>query len=245
VEYATEGAAARTPVVSGPDRLAVPSDLVARTQPVNLAASQRFEVSDTFRPLLPDGLPRGTTVSVVTEHRGAEVVEGSPPGWGTTSLALGLVARASQDGAWLGVLGSPQLGLVAAHESGVCLERLVLVEEARGESLRQDVATIAAAMVDGFDLVLLGRAAWRRLGRRDSRRLVSRVRERSGALVCIGGDLPGEPARTRLSLIRSEWSGLEEGAGHLRSRRVAVERAGRGAASHPRQAELWLPGPPP
>lgn len=218
----------------------MPSDLVARTQPVNLAVSQRFEVSDTFRPLLPNGLPQGTTVSVVTEPRGSRITGGSPPSWGTTSLALGLMARASQDGAWLGVLGAPQLGLVAAHESGVCLERLVLVDHAHA-----DVVAVAAALVDGFDLVLLGQAAWRRLGRRDSRRLVSRVRERSGALVCLGGDLPGEPAQTRLSLTRSEWSGLERGAGYLRSRRVTIERAGRGAASRPQRTELWLPGLPP
>lgn len=153
---------------------------------------------------------------------------------------MALVAQASQTGVWTGVLGVPRLGLVAADELGVCLERLVLVDVGSGS----DVAAVAAAMVDGFDIVVLGAQGLSRIGMRDSRRLLSRLRERSGALVCIGGDLPGEPARTRLRIANSEWSGLEEesGLGRLQARRMRVTSIGRGAASRLRQADLRLPG---
>ena len=70
------------------------------------------------RPLLPGGgLRRGATVSV-TAAAGVG---------GATSLALALVAEASRAGSWVAAVGLPSLGLVAADELGVALERLVLV----------------------------------------------------------------------------------------------------------------------
>jgi hypothetical protein len=76
----------------------------------------------------------------------------------------------------------------------------------------------------------------------DARRLVARVRERGAVLVTVGGDLPGQPGNVQLTVTAARWEGLgEKGSGYLRRRRVSVVASGRGEASRPRRAELWLP----
>src|SRR3954453_17319482 len=65
-------------------------------------------------PLLPDGaLRRGTTVAV--------------EGAAARTLGLALAAGPSAAGWWGGVVRLPSLGLAAAAEVGVALERLLLV----------------------------------------------------------------------------------------------------------------------
>ena len=99
---------------------------------------------------------------------------------------------------------------------------------------------VVAALVDGFDVVLVAAHPPRPA---DARRLVARVRERGAVLVAVGGDLPGQRSPLRLTVTSSRWEGLGEGWGHLQGRRVAVEAGGRGEAARGRRAELWLPGP--
>lgn len=65
-----------------------------------------------LRPLLPGGaLRRGSSVAVQ----------------GSLQLALALLCGASASGAWCGVIGVPNLGIEAAAQLGLSLERLVLV----------------------------------------------------------------------------------------------------------------------
>ncbi len=96
-----------------------------------------------------------------------------------------------------------------------------------------------AALVDGFDLLLLhaGRGGVRSV---DARKLVARARERGTVLVQLG---PGWEAEADLSLriVEARWEGLDDGYGHLLARRVTLEVTGRGAAARPRRSELWLP----
>ena len=211
-------------------------DLAGRIRPTDLARDRSVAVLPPFDALLPaSGLRRGTTVAV-----------GARPGvTGATSLSLALAAGASQAGSWVAAVGLGSLGLAAAAELGVALERLVLVADPGRE--RAGWATVVAALVDGFDIVLVapgGRGSGGgRLRAGDARRLVARVREREAVLVAVGGDLPGERSPLRLTVTSSTWEGLGEGWGHLQGRRVAVEAEGRGEAARGRQAELWLPGP--
>lgn len=152
---------------------------------------------------------------------------------GATSLALALLAGAAAAGAWCGVVGVPSVGLVAAAEHGVDLDRLVLVGHP-GDAW----ATVAATLVEALDVVLV-----RPSGRghtSDVRRLGARVREREAVVVALGD---WEGADVRLAVTRSRWEGLGAGHGHLRARRVEVQATGRGAAARPRSAVLWLPGP--
>jgi hypothetical protein len=208
--------------------------LAEQVRPVSLAGDQRLSVLDAFESLIPGaGLRQGTTVAV-----------GAQPGVaGVTSLALALVAGASQNGSWVAAVGLGSLGLVAADELGVALDRLVLVADPGGDGGHGRIGwpSVVSALVDGFDVVLVGAEACARLRAADARRLVARVRERGTVLVGVGADLPGERSPLRLTVVTAAWQGLGEGWGHLQGRRVTVEAAGRGGAARTRRAELWLP----
>ncbi|MET1050872.1 MAG: hypothetical protein ABWZ55_14710 [Acidimicrobiales bacterium] len=201
-------------------------ELAERMRPVTLAREQRLPVLPPFERLLGVGLRRGATVAV-----GASAGVG-----GTTSLALALVAQASVTGSWVAAVGLSSLGLAAADELGVALEQLVLVAAPE----RDAWAGVSAALVDGFDLLLLD--AGRGVRPADARRLAARARERGTVLVPLGPGWP-EGADLTLQITRSRWEGLDDGHGHLRARKVRVVRSGRGEAAQPRRADLWLPGP--
>ena len=148
---------------------------------VDLARDRRLPVLPALEALLPGaGLRRGTTVAV-----------GAAPGVaGATSLALALAAGASQAGSWVAAVGLGSLGLVAAAELGVALERLVMVAEPGRD--REGWASVMGALVDGFDIVLV--AALGRLRPADARRLVARVRERGRSWWRWAGTCPASAA---------------------------------------------------
>jgi hypothetical protein len=208
----------------------VESGLVERVRPTTLARDQLLPVLPALEPLLPGaGLRRGSTLSV--------------DGPAATSLALAAAAAASQDGSWVAAVGFPSLGLLAAAELGVALERFVLVASPDTEP-GPDNETAAwsaavAALVDAFEVVLV--QATHRIGGRDGRRLAARTRERDAVLVQVGSAPWPEGADVTLTVTDSTWEGLGEGFGHLRARRVTVTGGGRRDAARPRQAELWLP----
>jgi hypothetical protein len=158
---------------------------------------------------------------------------GSSPG--SMSLALALLSGPSAGGSWCAVVGAPDLGLVAAAQFGIDLERLAVVP-APGARW----AVVTAALLEGFDVVLLrpdGQAA-----QSDARKLEARARER-GAVLAVLGDWPGS-ADIHLRVTSGRWRGLGEGFGYLAGRQLEVVTGGRGAASRPRRARLWLRGTP-
>jgi hypothetical protein len=173
-------------------------------------------VLSALAPLLPGGgLRRGSTVAVA----------------GSASLLLALLAGASRAGGWTAVVGVPTLGMVAAAEAGVVLERLALVPRPG-----TDLAGVLAALTDGMDLVALGRPDQLRAA--EVRRLVARARQRGTVLVGFGG---WSGADLRLSVQAPAWQGLGPGRGRLRARRVTVRLDGRGSAARPRYHDIWLP----
>jgi hypothetical protein len=154
---------------------------------------------------------------------------------GSTSLLLALLAGPSRRGAWCGVVGLPGLGLVAAAEAGIELERLALVPDPG-----RDWAAVAAALLDAMEVVVV--APQGRVLDGDVRRLAARARQRGAVLLPYGAmSWPG--AELRLSLASGAWEGLGDGSGHLRSRRVLVRGEGRGSAARTRELALWLPAP--
>ena len=193
---------------------------MARTSPVSPAGSRVLPVAPPLEPLLPGGLRRGSIVAVE----------------GATSLALAVLAGPSAAGSWCAAVGLPSLGLVAAAELGMALERLALVAS---PGTGDGWATVVAALVDAMDVVLVRPPTHLRPG--DARRLVARARERGAVLVAAGRW--GERADVRLRVTARVWEGLGEGHGRLRARRVDVVAEGRGAAARPRLRSLWLPGP--
>ena len=185
-----------------------------RTRPVALAGDHVLPVVPLLQPLLPVGLRRGTTVSVT----------------GSTSLALAVLAGPSAAGSWCGAIGLPSLGLVAAAEAGVALDRLALVADPGDQW-----ATVVGALLDALDVVLV--RSPRRVRVADARRLAARARERGTVLVALGG---WDGADVRLHVDAVEWRGLGDGAGHLREQQLHVVASGRRAAGRERKAIVEL-----
>lgn len=181
--------------------------------------SRMLPVVAPLARLLPGGgLRRGSVVAL-------------PHGRGATSLFLALVAEASAQGAWVGVIGRPELGLVATAEAGVRLERLALVPRPG-----RDLMAVTVALLDGMDVVAVagGRSP---VAAADRQRLAARARQRGAVLVSLG---PWPGADVELSCTAAQWQGLGSGSGRLRARRVRVELRGRGLGPG-RSARLLLP----
>jgi hypothetical protein len=202
---------------------AVPTVLTedAPTRRTSLLTSERppLPVPPPLADLLPDGLRRGATTTVL----------------GSTSLALGVLAHACASGAWAVAVGHPRLGLLAAAQAGVDLARFALVPDPG-----PDAATVLAALVDGIDVVLVGPDA--PLADADRRRLSARARERGAALVTTVA-WPG--AHVVLEAGAARWSGVGAGDGRLRTCALTVRRTGRGSAAVPTSADVVLPFAPP
>jgi hypothetical protein len=195
-------------------------DLAAAVAPPTLARERTLPVTDPLVPLLPAGsLVRGQAMSC--------------RGIAATSLALALVAEATEAGAWLAVVDVPWLGVEAAAEIGIPLERLVRVDPGADDNW----ADLTAAVLDGFEVVIT--RIPRRLGAAALRRVSARVKAREAVLVVLG-----EPGALSADVVMESsapvWEGVEDGWGHLRGRRVTVEASGR-RVPRPRRVDLWLP----
>ncbi|WP_246159880.1 hypothetical protein [Microbacterium rhizomatis] len=146
------------------------------------------------------------------------------------SLLLALIARASQEGSWCGVIGMPELGAEAAERLGVDLDRLVLIPDPGPRWL-----TVAATIADVLPIVAV-RPQGRPMGQEVSR-LAARLRER-GAVLLVEGAWPQAEAALRVS--EPEWSGLGEGYGYLAGRAVTVTASSR-RWPVPRTSRMLLP----
>lgn len=151
---------------------------------------------------------------------------------GSTSLLLALLAEPTANDSWAAVVGLPDLGVVAAAELGVAVDRLAMVRHPGA-----DLPAVIAALLDGMDLVVTTRA---RLTDAQARRLSARARHRGAVLLT-----PDPWPATDVELLCTDvtWSGVGEGHGHLSGREAAVRSQGRGAAARPARLTLQLPGP--
>jgi hypothetical protein len=193
--------------------------LSRRAAPVALAGERLLPAVPALAAVLPGGgLRRGSTVAVT----------------GSTSLALALAASPSAAGSWAAAIGTRDLGLVAAAELGVALDRFAVVPDAG----RDRWATVVAALLDAVDVVL----AWPegRVRAADARRLAARARERGSVLVACGRPwLEGTDVRLTAAAITP--MGLGHGDGRLTTLRIEVEVDGRGRAARPRRTLLTIP----
>lgn len=205
---------------------------------VALDSSVRLTWSDRARALHRDG-PPGPRVLPVREDLAPLFPLGGLRRGGTVAvrdsaaLLLTLLAEPTANGSWAAVIGVPDLGVLAAAELGVAVDRLALVPDPGN-----GIVTIAAALLDGFDVVAL---ATPKITDAQARRLSARARSRGAALVAFGA-WPG--ADLELRCTRARWSGLGDGHGHLRARLVEVHARGRGSAARPVRVRLNLQGTP-
>jgi len=207
-------------------------DLAAAVAPTTLARQRTMPVAEPLTPLFPEGaLVRGRAVAC--------------RGVAATSLALALAAEATAAGAWLAVVDVPWLGVEAAAELGVPLERMVRVE-AGASGAGPSWADLVAAVLDGFEVVVT--RVPRQVPAAVARRVHARLQAREGVLLTVesgGAPAAGGPVAVPVDLTVEAtacvWDGVERGWGRLQERRVTVASTGR-RVPRPRRVEVWLPG---
>jgi hypothetical protein len=190
---------------------------------VGVRAVPPLPVAPALRAVLPDGLRRGSTVSVA----------------GSMSLLLALLGAASTDGAWCALVGFPRISAEAAREYGIDLARLALVPAP--ELAPSGWVTAVGALLDAVDIVAARPPTGRGLAPADVRRLAARARSKDAVLVPYLSSDNGPGADVRLTARDGVWTGIGDGTGRLRGRRIDVSAGGRGQNARPRSASLWLP----
>lgn len=177
----------------------------------------RLPVPGPLRTLFPRGsLRAGSSVAL--------------EGAASTSLLLSLAVAAAGEDSWCAIAGMPDLGLRSAMDAGLDPCRLALAP-ADGEQRPQ----VLSALADGVGVLVLGPdldlapALWRSL----------LGRARTADTLVLAAAPPGRADLTLRSTAQG-WSGLGQGSGRLRRRRLEITAEGRGIAGH-RSAEVLLP----
>lgn len=154
---------------------------------------------------------------------------------GTTSLLFTLLAAPAN--AWSALVGMPDVGLLAAAELGVELDRVALIPDPG-----PDLLQVLSILADGVDIIAVAPARSGGsvgLGATPARMrvLTGRLRQ-SGAVLLVTGRMPG--ADLVLDCRVEGWTGMGRGHGRLRNRELIVEVSGRGAAGRSRSAVMYL-----
>ncbi|MGO3885999.1 MAG: hypothetical protein ACTJHU_06840, partial [Mycetocola sp.] len=162
-----------------------------------------FPVVPAYAGLLPGGVLRHGAVYSVPR---------------SLSIAVGLAAAASEQGAWCAVVGVPDFGVEAALAAGINRERLVLVPRPEAH-----VRAVLSALIDVVGVVIVGRGI--RLSAGELSRVHARLRDRSASLI-VADEWPQSEAVLRTQSVR--WQGLGQGWGSLGVREVDVAVEARG-----------------
>ncbi|SRX80484.1 hypothetical protein MPP7335_02227 [Mycolicibacterium parafortuitum] len=173
---------------------------------------------DLLAEVLPDSLPRGT-VAVVS---------------GARSLQLSMVAAVTAAGGHAAIIGQPDVGLLAAVEMGADLSRIAVIPEPGA-----DPVEVAAVLMDGMDLVVLGLGG-RTVPAGRARAVVARARQRGCTLLVTDGDWQGASARLDARVSGYEIAGGRggkptPGCGRISRVRLAMRARGR-SVGHPARA---------
>lgn len=187
-----------------------------------MASNDVLPQSESLLPLpgssdaeaLPTALPRGT-VAVLA---------------GARSLALGMVASVTAAGGHAAIVGQPDIGLLAAVEMGADLSRLAVIPEPGADPIE-----VAAVLMDGMDLVLLGLGG-RCVPATRARAVVARARQKGCTLLVTGGDWQGATARLEARVCGYEVTGGSggrpvSGCGRISRVRLAMRARGRAVGS--------------
>ncbi len=165
---------------------------------------------DSVAEMLPGPLPRGT-VAVLS---------------GARSLQLSMVAAVTAEGGHVAIIGQPDVGLLAAVEMGADLSRIAVIPEPGA-----DPVEVAAVLMDGMDLVVLGLGG-RSVPATRARAVVARARQRGCTLLVTDGDWQGASARLDAHVSGYEVVGAGRGTptpgcGRIGRVRLAMRARGR------------------
>lgn len=156
------------------------------------------------------------------------------PGTGLTRLGLRLIAPHSRVAPVVALDVRGWISPEAAWETGVLLERLVVVR--CGDPALWPKVT--AALLEGVRAMYVEVPS--RVGESDLRRLAALARARRVAVVMrpLRGGLPAGIAYLRLRALGVTWEGADRGHGRLTRRRLVLEATGKGTAGMPRRFEV-------
>ncbi|WP_139279975.1 hypothetical protein [Rhodococcoides yunnanense] len=212
----------------------VPSRSEARSMPhpsPSVRQAQQTQVRQTVEPQ-PDG-PRRAVLAVpdalasILPHGG--LARGSVAAVsGAGSLLLGMVAAVTASGKHVAVVGQPRFGLLAAAEMGAELHRLAVVPDPG-----DDPVEVAAILLDGLDLVVLGLGG-RSVSPTRARAVVARARSKGATLLVTDGQWDG--VELRLDAVVRGYGGVGTGSrsGRGRLRNLQLEVRAQGKAMRPR-----------
>jgi hypothetical protein len=195
------------------------ADLVRPIGELARRATPPLSVLPALTPVLPDGLRRGSTVSISN----------------SVSLLLAVLGGVAENGAWCALVGLPPISAEAAQEYGVDLARLAIIPTPGTGWL-----TAVGALLDAVEVVVVRPPD--RVSDGELRRLSARARSRDAVLMpYLNGRAHWPHADCALELDSGRWDGLGAGHGRLRQRQVTVRASGRGSAGRPRSTTCWLP----
>lgn len=143
------------------------------------------------------------------------------------SLALLCLASAMPEGAWGAVVGVPDLGIEAAADAGVAVDRLVLVPNPGGAW-----GSAVAGLAEVMPVVLA--AAPPGIAPGEAARLEARLRNADTCLIVLGA-WPS-PA-TRIRMVAADWQGTADGDGRIQQALLEVEVS---AGAAPRLARVQV-----
>ncbi len=177
--------------------------VVARADDLLPDSESQLTLPQWLADSLPVPLPRGSVVVLS----------------GARSLLLGMVAAATAAGGNAAIVGQPDLGLLAAAEMGADLSRLAVIPDPG-----TDPVEVAAVLVDGMDLVVLGLGG-RKVPQTRARAVVARARNKGCTLLVTDGDWQGAPTRLEARVCGYEITAGRR-AGFGRISRVRLEVSG-------------------
>jgi hypothetical protein len=125
---------------------------------------------------------------------------------GARSLPLSMVAAVTAEGGHAAIVGQPDVGLLAAVEMGADLSRIAVIPEPGA-----DPVEVAAVLMDGMDLVVLGLGG-RSVPASRARAVVARARQKGCTLLVTGGDWQGASTRLEARVCGYEVTGAGGGA---------------------------------
>ncbi len=162
----------------------------------NSAHPKVFPVHSALSPLFPQGgLITGAVYSVDS----------------SASLLWSLVAQLTQQGTWCAVVGMPDLGIAAAEELGVNVDRLVLVPSPGSQCM-----AVLGALIDVVGVCALG--SFPTPSQRALSTLYGRLREREATLL-VRSPWPRVDAALA---VEHQWSGINAGSGLLQEHRLRI-----------------------
>ncbi len=174
----------------------------------------KLPIPPSLVEVLPNALPRGT-VAVLS---------------GARSLLLSIVAAVTAADGNAAIVGQPDIGLLAAVEMGADLSRLALIPDPG-----TDPVEVAAVLIDGMDLVVLGLGG-RSVPLSRARALVARAHQKGCTLLVTGGDWQGASIRLQARVCGYETAAGDcsvPGFGRISKVRIDVSARGR-AVGHTR-----------